>query len=257
MVSLWWRELLRFARQRSRIVGLLAAPLLFWLLIGSGLGASFQPPSATDGTGYLQYFFPGTVVMVVLFASIFSNMSVIEDRHEGFLLSVLVAPIARASLVLGKVLGGTTQAVLPGFLFLLAGPMIGFTLRPLQMVALGGILFLISFSLTSLGFLIAWWMDSVQGFHAVLNLVLLPMWMLSGALFPASGASAWVRWVMALNPLTYGVAALRRVLYGQGIVPGSDVAPLGLSLEITVLFGLLTVAAALIWSGRASVRQLS
>lgn len=257
MVSLWWRELLRFVRQRSRSAGLLAAPLLFWLLIGSGLGASFQPPSAPAGTGYLQYFFPGTVVMVVLFASIFSNMSVIEDRHEGFLLSVLVAPISRASLVLGKVLGGTTQAVLPGFLFLLAGPTVGFALRPLQVMALGGILFLIAFGLTSLGFLIAWWMDSVQGFHAVLNLVLLPMWMLSGALFPASGASAWVRWVMAVNPLTYGVAALRRVLYGQSMVLGSDVAPLGLSLEVTVLFGVLTVAAALIWSGRPSVRQLS
>ncbi|MBI3895067.1 MAG: ABC transporter permease [Acidobacteria bacterium] len=257
MISLWWRELLRFVRQRSRIVGLLAAPLLFWLLIGSGLGASFQPPSASPGTGYLQYFFPGTVVMVVLFASIFSNMSVIEDRHEGFLLSVLVAPISRASLVLGKVLGGTTQAVLPGFLFLLAGPMVGFVLRPLQVIALGGVLFLIAFGLTSLGFVIAWWMDSAQGFHAVLNLVLLPMWMLSGALFPASGASAWIRWIMDLNPLTYGVAALRRILYEQGPALGNDVAPLGLSLGVTVLFGVLTLAAALIWSGRPSVRQLS
>ncbi|MBI4460142.1 MAG: ABC transporter permease [Acidobacteria bacterium] len=257
MVSLCGRDLLRFIRQRSRIAGLLAAPLLFWLLIGSGLGASFQPPSAPPGTGYLQYFFPGTVVMVVLFASIFSNMSVIEDRQEGFLLSVLVAPIARASLVLGKVLGGTTQSVLPGFLFLLAGPMAGFALHPLQVIALGGILFLIAFGLTSLGFLIAWWMDSTQGFHAVLNLVLLPMWMLSGALFPASGASGWVRRVMELNPLTYGVAALRRVLYGQSMAAGSDVAPLGVSLSVTVLFGLLTVAAALLFSGRPSVKHLS
>ena len=256
MATLWLRELVRFFRERSRIAGLVAAPLIFWLFIGSGIGRSFQPPSAPGGSGYLQYFFPGTVVMVVLFASIFSSMSVIDDRHEGFLLSVLVAPISRASLVLGKVLGGTTQAVLPGLLFLLMGPMVGFALRPLQVIGLAAVLFLISFSLTGLGFVIAWWMDSTQGFHAVLNLVLMPMWLLSGALFPSSGASGWIQWVMKLNPLTYGVAALRRVLYGQTFPVSGDVAPLGLALGITALFGLVTVAVALIGCGRPTVKNL-
>jgi len=256
MATLWWRELVRFSRQRSRVLGMVATPLLFWLFIGSGLGSSFHPPSETVGSGYLQYFFPGTVIMVVLFTSVLATMSVIEDRREGFLLSVLVAPICRSSLVLGKVLGGTTQAVLPGLIFLLLGPVVGLTLHPLQLVFLTGVLFLISFCLTSLGFFIAWRMDSVQGFHAILNLVLIPMWLLSGALFPSSGASTWVQWVMRLNPLTYGLAALRRILYGQAATVSIDVAPLALSLEITVLFGVLTFVAALVWSGRPTVKNL-
>ena len=251
LATLWWRELVRFFRERNRILGLIAAPLVFWVFIGSGLGRSFQPPSSPDYSGgYLQYFFPGTVVMIVLFTSIFSAVSVIEDRKDGFLRSVMVAPISRASLVLGKVLGGTTQAVVPGFLFLLMGPMVGFALRPLQLISLAATLFLISFSLTGLGFVIAWWMDSVQSFHAVLNLVLMPMWLLSGALFPASGASVWVQWIMMLNPLTYGVAALRRGLSGETVAVGSDVAPLGFSLEITALFGLATVCVALLGCGQ-------
>ncbi|MBI4443915.1 MAG: ABC transporter permease [Acidobacteria bacterium] len=257
MMTLWWREWIRFFRQPSRIVGMLSAPLVFWLLIGSGLGSSFQPPAAGGGSHYLEYFFPGTVVMVVLFASALSMMSVIEDRHAGFLLSVLVAPIPRSSLVLGKILGGATQAFLPGFLFLLLAPAIGFSVHPAQFFWLAVILFWISFSLTSMGFIVAWKMDSAQGFHSVLNLVLIPMWLLSGALFPASGASAWIQWIMRLNPLTYGVAALRRMLYGNSIAVSGDVAPLGLSLEITALFGLLLMTAAILWTGRPSAKDLA
>src|ERR1035437_1057538 len=151
MATLWWRELVRFSRDRSRVAGMVATPLLFWVFIGSGLGRSFQPPSAPAGSGYLQYFFPGTAIMTVLFTSILSTMSVIEDRREGFLLSVLVAPIYRSSLVLGKVLGGTTQSVAPGFIFLLLGPVVGFTLHFWQLVGMAGVLFLIAFWLTSMG----------------------------------------------------------------------------------------------------------
>jgi len=258
MATLWWREIVRFSRERSRIVGLLAAPLLFWLFLGSGLGQSFQPPSSApgaSGSGYLQYFFPGTVVMVVLFTSIFSAMSVIEDRREGFLQSVLAAPVSRASIVLGKVLGGATQAVVPGFLFLLMAPTVGVVLAPAQLIGLAAILFLISFALTSLGFAIAWWMDSVQGFHAIMNLVLIPMWLLSGALFPSSGASPWVQWVMRFNPLTYAVSALRRALHGENGSVGADVASLSLSLEITVLFGVAAMTAALVECHRPTVKS--
>jgi ABC-2 type transport system permease protein len=260
MFSLCWRELVRFARQRSRVVGMVVTPLLFWLFLGSGLGSSFHPPGApsptVSGSGYLQYFFPGTIIMIVLFTSTLSNMSVIEDRREGFLLSVLVAPIYRISLVLGKVLGGTLQAVAPGILFLLIAPTVGFRLHPLQLLSLTGVLFLISFCLTCMGFFIAWRMDSTAGFHAVLNLVLIPMWLLSGALFPASGASVWIQWVMRLNPLTYGLDALRRLLYWDAAVPAFDVAPLGLSLAITVLFGIATLVAALVWTGRPTTKNL-
>ena len=257
MASLWHRELIRFLRQPSRIIGLLAAPLLFWFFIGSGMGASFQPPSASADQGYLQYFFPGTVVMIVLFTSIFANMSTIEDRREGFLQSVLVAPIPRSSLIVGKILGGATQAMLPGLLFLLLAPLVGFRWSFGRAAGAAGILFLIAVSLTSLGFAIAWWMDSVQGFHAVLNLVLIPLWLLSGALFPLSGASAWVGWIMRANPLTYEVAALRGVLSEPSTAALTEVIPLALSLQVTVLFCILSFAVALVWAGRPTARHLA
>jgi ABC-2 type transport system permease protein len=255
--TLWERELVRFLRQPSRIIGLVAAPLLFWILLGMGFGASFHPGQTGGIAGSLQYFFPGMVVMIVLFSSVFSNMSTIEDRREGFLLSVMVAPAPRAGLVLGKILGGTTQAMVPGLLFLLLSPFAGYALRAGPVLLAAGVLFLISFSLTSLGFAIAWWMDSVQGFHAILNLVFIPAWFLSGALFPSSGASGWIRAIMYANPMTYELEALRGSLAGSGGGIGLNAISLDQSLAVTVLFALVTLVVALLWTGRPTVKHLS
>ncbi len=230
--SLWRRELVRFFRQPNRVMGALGQPLIFWLLLGSGLGASFRPGG---GTGYLEYFFPGTVVLVVLFTSIFSSMSTIEDRREGFLQAVLVAPIPRSALVLGKVLGGSTLALIQGLLLMLLAPALGIPISPAQAAAVAGVLFLASFGLTALGFAVAWRMDSTQGFHAFMGLFLFPMWLLSGSFFPAAGAPIWLRAVMAANPLTYAVAALRRVLYLDGPAP-EGIPGLGPSLAVTLAF---------------------
>lgn len=254
--TLWWRELVRFYRQRSRVLGALGTPLVFWLLVGSGIGTSFRPASGHQPTGYLEYFFPGTIMLILLFTSIFSTISVIEDRREGFLLSVLVAPISRASLVLGKVLGGTTLALLQGLIFMLLAPTVGIVLKPLQALFLAAILFLISFALTGLGFFLAWRINSIQGFHAVANLLLIPLWVLSGALFPPSGAAKWVRWVMQVNPLTYCMAALRRLLYLDTSVLGTEVPSLELSLTVIVVFGLLSTVAAFAEAGRPISRRL-
>ncbi len=120
--TLWWRELVRFYRQRSRVIGVIASPLVFWVVLGSGFGTSFRTGSA-GGQNYLDYAYPGTLIMIVLFTSIFTMMSVIEDRKEGFLLSVLVAPVPRSAIVLGKVLGGTTLAAVQGLIFLLLAPL--------------------------------------------------------------------------------------------------------------------------------------
>jgi ABC-2 type transport system permease protein len=127
VATLWWRELVHFGRQRGRMAGALGTPLLFWLMIGAGFGDSFRAAggSGSGTAGYLEYFFPGTVLMIVLFTSIFSTMSVIEDRREGFLLAVLVAPIPRSALVLGKVLGGATLAFVQGLIFVALAPLIG------------------------------------------------------------------------------------------------------------------------------------
>ncbi|HMD20223.1 MAG TPA: ABC transporter permease [Alloacidobacterium sp.] len=235
--TLWLREIVRFYRQKARVVGVIASPLLFWFVLGSGFGRSFHGGA---GSGqYLEYFFPGAVVMIVLFTAIFSMMSLIQDRNEGFLLSVLAAPVSRSSIVLGKVLGGATLAAIQGIVFLVFTPLIG--VHPdLQAIAISVItILMISFELTALGFAIAWPMDSPQAFHAIVNLILLPLWMLSGALFPASGASGWLRTLMQLNPLTYGVDALRIALFPAQHTEFS----LTTNLAVTIGFCALTFAA--------------
>ncbi len=232
--TLWWREIVRFYRQRSRVVGVIASPLLFWLVIGSGFGTSFRSGNAPGQQHYLDYFYPGALIMIVLFTSIFAMMSLIEDRKEGFLLSVMVAPVPRAAIVLGKVLGGTTLSAIQGLIFLAFAPFVGVHLGFIDFLLVVFVVFLVSFALTSLGFAIAWPMDSTQAFHAIINLFLIPLWLLSGALFPLSGASGWLRLLMRLNPLTYGVEALRNLLYPES----PTVLPLPSSIAALALFAI-------------------
>src|SRR5271166_3285625 len=172
-VALWWREIVRFYRQRSRVVGVIASPLLFWLVIGSGFGTSFRAGNAVGQQHYLDYFYPGALIMIVLFTSIFAMMSLIEDRKEGFLLSVMVAPVPRSAIVLGKVLGGTTLSAIQGLIFLAFAPFVGVHLGLVDFLLVVFVVFLVSFALTSLGFAIAWPMDSTQAFHAIINLFLI------------------------------------------------------------------------------------
>jgi ABC-2 type transport system permease protein len=229
--TLWLREVVRFYRQRARVVGVIASPILFWVAIGSGFGTSFRS-GANGNQNYLEYFYPGALIMIVLFTSIFTMMSVIEDRKEGFLLSVLVAPVSRSAIVLGKILGGTTLATIQGLIFLVFAPLVGVHIGVGSFALIVVTVFLVSFALTALGFAIAWPMDSTQAFHAIINLFLIPLWLLSGALFPISGASVWLRVLMRINPLTYGVEALRQLLY-----PASG-GSLASSLATLVLFSL-------------------
>ena len=249
-LSLWWREVIRFYRQRARVVGVIASPLLFWIVIGSGFGTSFRS-SGAGGQHYLAFFFPGALIMIVLFTAIFTMMSVIEDRKEGFLLSVLVAPVSRSVIVLGKVLGGATLATLQGMIFLVFAPAVGvhFTLASFGLTVLT--IFLVAFSLTALGFIIAWPMDSTQAFHAIINLFLIPLWLLSGSLFPLSGASLWIRLIMRINPLTYGTEALRSLLF-----PASASADLPLSgnLAVLALFTLIMFALSFLVANRRSTK---
>jgi len=244
VAALWRREIVRFVRQRSRITGAFAQPLVFWLLLGGGLNASFQPAGAAPGTSYVEYFYPGTIALVLLFTAIFATISTVEDRREGFLQGVLVAPVPRWAIVLGQALGGTSLAVLQGILFLLLAPLLGISLSFASVLAMILVMLVVSLSLTSLGLVIAWRMESTQGFHAIMNLILLPIWLLSGAFFPATGAPVPLRWLMILNPLTYGMAALRRCLYlGKPLAAGA-VPPLGMSIVISVVFCVVAFGAA-------------
>lgn len=222
------REVVRFLRQPSRIVGAFAPPLLAWLLLGAGFGASFRLPG---GAGYLGWFFPGTVVLVVLFAAIFSTISVIEDRREGFLQGVVVSPVSPFAVAAGKIGGGTFLALAQGAALLALAPALGFAPSLPALAAAVAVLALVALALTGLGLAIAWMLESTQGFHAVMNLFLIPMWFLSGAFFPAEGAPAWLRAAMAANPLTYGVASLRAALD-----PGAAASSPLLSLAVTSAF---------------------
>lgn len=253
--TLWQRELVRFYRQPSRVFGALASPFIFWLVIGSGLGTSFRPGVTSEAMTYLHFFFPGTLLMILLFSAIFSTISLIEDRREGFMQSVLVAPVPRAALVLGKIFGGATLAFFQGFLFLLIGFFIGIRFSPLSFIETNLLLFLNAFALTSLGFLIAWQFQSIQGFHAVMNLFLIPLWLLSGALFPPDGATGWIRFLMKWNPLSYGLAAIRMSIFPSATSMHSP--GMIFSIFVTMIFGIVLFACAVWSANQPAVRNLA
>ncbi len=257
VATLWRREVIRFYRQRGRLVGALGTPLVFWILIGSGVGESFRPASAPDDLHYLVYFYPGTILLMLLFTAIFSTISLIEDRREGFLLSVLVSPVSRAGVVLGKILGGATLAFLQGLFFLLLAPLAGISLGLGQILWMMCVMALIALSLTGLGFVIAWQSESIQGFHAIMNLMLVPMWILSGALFPFSGASSWIQYLMRINPLSYEVSLLRHALHSEVPALGIRLPSFTASLAVTLLFVLAVFGVSLWLVRRPGLRGLA
>ncbi len=237
--ALWRREMVRFIRQRSRLSGAFLQPLVFWLLLGGGLNASFRPAGTPGDTSYMGYFYPGTIALVLLFTAIFATIATVEDRKSGFLQGVMVAPIPRWAITTGQALGGTSLAVLQGILFLLFAPFAGIPLTLEAVVASILVMTIMALALTNLGLIIAWRTESTQGFHAIMNLLLLPIWFLSGAFFPASGAPLPLRVLMTVNPLTYGMAALRQCLYLGHAEPPMDLPPLGLSVMIMIVFAIV------------------
>lgn len=217
-----WREWVRFFRQRSRVIGALATPVLFWVLLGFGADRVFNA-EGSGGIGYREYFFPGALVMILLFTAIFSTITVIDDRNEGFLQGVLVSPASRSAIVLGKVVGGAGIALVQGVLFLLLYPLVASWPGVGAMLGAIAAMAVLAIALTGLGLVMAWRMDSTAGYHALMNILLMPMWFLSGSVFPAATAPAWMKAVMAINPLTYGHQVLSGLLLGSeapdGLVP--------------------------------------
>ncbi|MCB0271536.1 MAG: ABC transporter permease [Bdellovibrionales bacterium] len=211
--ALVWREGLRFYRQKGRLFATLLTPLLFWLVMGNGFGNLFENTSV--GMKSINYFFPGILVMSVLFSSVFSMISVIEDRNEGFLQGVRLVPYATYKIVLGKIVASSVWALIQALLLLLLAPLANIQITAGMWFEIGFILLIAAIFMSALGFVFAWWLNSVQGFHGIMNIVLFPLWVLSGAIFPYESAKSWVYWIMRFNPLRFVVQSLQEVLFVQ------------------------------------------
>jgi ABC-2 type transport system permease protein len=233
---LWLRQIKKYIRSKSRIIGSVGQPLLFLVALGFGLG----PIYAKAGEGnYIQFLAPGIIAMSILFTSIFSGIEVIWDRQFGFLKETLVAPVSRYEIMLGRTLGGATVAILQGGLVFLISLALGFSpsliLLPFAII----FAFLISLFFTALGTAIASLLDDMQGFQLIMNFLVMPIFFLSGALFPLTGLPSIIYGVTLIDPLSYGVDGLRGTLGG--------VAQFGLLTDFTIL-GVITVVVLLIGS---------
>ena len=230
---IWYRDVLRFTRDRMRLVVSFAQPLLYLLIFGTGLSSSLRGATgafSASGLQYQQFIFPGVIGMTVLFTSIFGSMSIVWDREFGFLKEVLVAPINRAAVAVGKTLGGATQATFQGIIMLAFAPLVGVKLSFVGVLELLPLIFVLAFALSALGVALAARMRSLQGFQVVMNFLMMPIFFLSGALFPLSGLPAWMTALTRIDPASYGIDPLRRVALGSGGAPASVLDRLGLSV---------------------------
>jgi ABC-2 type transport system permease protein len=238
---IWYRDVVRFRRDRARLVASLAQPLLYLLIFGTGLSSAlsgssgaFGAAGSTGGLSYVQFIFPGIIGMAVLFSAIFGAMSIVWDREFGFLKEVLVAPIDRSAVAVGKALGGATQAMIQGLVLLVLAPLIGIDLSLTTILALVPLTFVLAFSLSALGVAIASRMKSMQGFQMIMTFLMMPMFFLSGALFPLQGLPSWMNVLTRLDPAAYGMDPLRRVVLGSSLPP-EIVDRMGIDLFGTIL----------------------
>ena len=210
--TIWYRELLRIWHDRMRMIGTIAFPLLFLFIFGSGLSSrmGFLGP----GIDFTQFMFPGIIGMTVLMGSFMAGLSVVWDREFGFLKEVLVAPISRTSVAVGKTLGSATVALPQGILILLFAPLIGVSLSAPAVLALLPLMFLLATSMGSFGILLATRIKSLQAFQVVTQMLMFPMMFLSGVFFPVEGLPAWMNVLVKINPATYGIAPIRQVVLG-------------------------------------------
>ena len=249
--SILLRDIKKFYRQPSRVIGALLPPIIFWILIGNGLNSSFQMQMVN--VDYLHYFFPGVLVLIMLFTSIFSTISLIEDKNNNFLQSVLISPTSYISILFGKVFSCTILSFMEGFIFTLFILILKFNVSFGSFLLLLLVILLLSFCLSSMGWLIAWKMKSIQGFHAIMNLLLMPLWFLSGALFPLEGTPIWLYILMLFNPLTYGVLLIQNVLHANYL----SSSPFSFSFCFWILFAFSTCIVLLCYqSGKRGYRNI-
>ncbi len=216
-----YREMLRYVNERSRIVSSLAFPLLFLVIFGAGFAKVIG--TVTPGVNFIQFMYPGIVAMTVLTSSLFAGVSVVWDREFGFLREILVAPIGRTGIVLGKAVGATITGLIQVAIMLVLAPFLGVTLSPAILLGLIPMVAILALGLSGLGILIATFMTSQQGFQLVIQLLIFPLIFLAGVFFPVNDVPAWLAVISKLNPLTYGVDAIRQIFLGTSPTLGVTV----------------------------------
>jgi ABC-2 type transport system permease protein len=245
ILMIWTRELIRLRRMPTRIVTGLAQPIIFLFIMGSGLGRLIQS-RVPGGYSYEEFIFPGILCMSVITSALFSAISIVWDREFGFMREMLVAPVSRAGLVVGKALGGGTVAVVQGIVLIVAAPIVGVHLTVGRVIALVVSLLLLAFALTAFGMVLATRMERMESFQMVMTLVLQPMIFLSGAVFPLHDLPTWLAFLTRVNPATYGVDLVRRSVLTE--VPGVEVfhrvVPMWLEAVVVFGFGCVLLAAA-------------
>ena len=214
--TIWSRDVIRFSRNRARIVASLGQPLLFLFVFGAGLSPAMGA-MAGGNLKFEQFVFPGILAMAVLFTAIFAAVSIVWDREFGFLKEVMVAPVSRVAVALGKLAGGSTVAMFQGTLVLLFAPLLGIKLRLDQALILIGLMLMLALVMSALGILVASRQRSMEGFQVIMNFIMLPMFFLSGAFFPLNGVPIWMEVLAKVNPVTYGVDPLRQVALRESI----------------------------------------
>jgi len=237
LYTLWLREIKRFLRDRARIVISFVQPLLWLVVFAAGFGARIALP----GVDYQQYIFPGIIGQTLLFTAMFMGISVIWDKEFGFMKEILVSPVSRFTIFLGKMIGDSTAALLQGVIVFAFGFVLGIPFDPVTFVYALPIMLLITFGLVSLGLIIASFIGSLENFGAIQTFVNLPLFFLSGALFPITGAGTpeWLRVASMFDPLTYGVDALRTTILGSAWTP---MQPLYINIGVVVLFDVAMIA---------------
>ncbi|MFC1663362.1 ABC transporter permease [Patescibacteria group bacterium] len=241
---IWLREMIRYWRNKARLVSSFAMPILWLVLFGSGMKATLSLSGGDAGFDFIQFLFPGVIGMSILFTSIFSVMSIVLDRQFGFLKEILVAPVSRVSIAVGKILGGSTTAMIQGLVMLFLAPLVGIKLSLGLILALIPVMFVAAFALTSIGLVIASRMKSTEGFQMIMNFIMMPMFFLSGAVFPLTNLPAWMDTLAKINPASYAIDLVRQTAFKFMDTPAEVAKTLSLTLfdnRVTILMDLVIV----------------
>ncbi|MBB6452354.1 ABC-2 type transport system permease protein [Salirhabdus euzebyi] len=237
--AIWQRDILKFFRDRTRLVGSFAMPFMFLILFGSGMSGAMSTMLGGEGASgplsdfnFVEFMFPGIIGMTVFNTAIFSALSVVQDKEFGYMREILVSPMSRVSIAIGKVLGGSTVAVFQGLMMLVFVPFIGISISYMTIIKLFPVMFLVAFAISSIGLLIASSLKTAQGFQMIVQILIFPMLFLSGALFPLSGMPAWMDVLVKINPLTYSVDMFKKIIFDVEQMNPVLVEAMGLNLRI-------------------------